>query len=29
VIGSHSSLETLEQMANPGSASSARKQHRH
>jgi len=29
VIGSHSSLETLEQMANPSSASSARKQHRH
>jgi voltage-gated potassium channel len=29
VIGSHSTLETLEQMANPGSASGARKQHRH
>jgi len=28
-IGSHTSLETLERMANPGSASGAQKQHRH
>jgi voltage-gated potassium channel len=28
-LGSHSSLETLEQMANPGSTSSAIKHHRH
>lgn len=28
-IGSHTSLETLERMANPGSATGARKQHRH
>jgi voltage-gated potassium channel len=28
-LGSHSSLETLEQMANPGTASSAVKYHRH
>jgi len=28
-LGSHSSLQTLEQMANPGSTSSAIKHHRH
>jgi uncharacterized protein with PhoU and TrkA domain len=28
-LGSHSSLETLEQMANPGSTSSLIKHHRH